>query len=129
MKDTDKLNIVHFGGESKEVIEAEDRWHDEQMTNTEKILRDEWSKEVDEGMPMEFIVDGEKEIADWWINKITQALAEERARVLLLIEKNYTDEIEELRLSNNGLKSKEKFEKVIGIYKNSLLSSLKENDM
>ena len=27
---TDRLDIVHFGGESKEVIEAEDRWHDEQ---------------------------------------------------------------------------------------------------
>jgi len=68
---------------------------------------------------------------DWQVisRAIQEALAEDRARVLLLIEKNYTDEIEELRLSNNGLKSKEKFEKVIGIYKNSLLSSLKENDM
>jgi len=80
MKDTDKLNIVHFGGESKEVIEAEDRWHDEQMNNTEKILRDEWSQGVDEEMPMMFIVDGEKEIADWRINKITQALVEEERK-------------------------------------------------
>ena len=35
---TDRLDIVHFGGESKEEIEAEDRWHDEQMKNREKRL-------------------------------------------------------------------------------------------
>jgi len=123
-----KLSEV-FEGENSGLRKAFDEAVAREQSYTEKRLRDEWSKGVDEEMPMMFIVDGEKEIADWWINKITQALAEERARVLLLIEKNYTDEIEELRLSNNGLKSKEKFEKVIGIYKNSLLSSLKENDM
>ena len=39
MTNTDKITdadkgIVHFGGESKEEIEAEDRWHEEQMTYT-----------------------------------------------------------------------------------------------
>jgi len=29
-------DIVNFSGESKEEIEAEDRWHDEQMTLTDK---------------------------------------------------------------------------------------------
>ena len=30
--------VVHIGGESKEEIKAEDKWHDEQMTYTDKIL-------------------------------------------------------------------------------------------
>ena len=33
MNDADN-GIIHMGGESKEEIEAEDRWHDEQMTDT-----------------------------------------------------------------------------------------------
>jgi len=49
------------------------------MTYTEKRLRDEWSQGV-------FIVNGEKEIADWWLNKIHQAVAEERERVVERIE-------------------------------------------
>ena len=58
------------------------------MTNTEKI-REEWSQEVDKEMPIVLIVDGEKEIADWWLNKMAQALAEERESVNNKIEEYF----------------------------------------
>ena len=99
------------------------------MTNTEKRLELFNGNFMNNGV--EGVLDDKFQdptmliVRDFHAESIQQALAEERERVLLLIEKNYTDEIEELRLSNNGLKSKEKFEKVIGIYKNSLLSYLK----
>jgi len=90
--DADK-GIVHFGGESKEEIEAEDRWHDEQMTNTEKILAEFYETKS-------FIVPNGGDIRkveisyeDWlWIENffstaITQALAEDRERIIEKIEK------------------------------------------
>ena len=39
------------------------------MKPIETIL-EEWSKDVDNEMPDVFIIDGEKEIAKWWIDKI-----------------------------------------------------------
>jgi len=36
--------------------------------------REEWSQEVDNEMPMVFIVDGEEQIAYWWLNKIDSLL-------------------------------------------------------
>jgi len=48
--------------------------------NYEK-LKKEWSQEVDNEMPMVFIVDGAEQIASWWIGKIDQAVAEEKARL------------------------------------------------
>ena len=89
----DKLNIVHFGGESKEVIDAEDRWHEEQRNKTEKRLKDEWEDRVHGGhfvdklynfAPTSEVAD---DIADWWIEKLHQALAEERERVVMEIRK------------------------------------------
>lgn len=43
-------------------------------TNKTTQWREEWSKEIDNEMPMVFIVDGEKEIADWWITKFATTL-------------------------------------------------------
>ena len=53
--------------------------------NKEEIEK-EWSHEVDNEMPMVFIVDGEEEIARWWIGKIDQVVEEERASMMAKIE-------------------------------------------
>jgi len=98
-KENDAYNgVAHLGGESKEEIEAEDKWQEEQnmkaltMTNTEKIL-----KQFDEkfltlyGIPV--IVDGElkesyellntkngTEVKAFIATSIAQAIEEDRAR-------------------------------------------------
>jgi len=73
------------------------------MTNTEKKIRDEWEDRVHGGhfedgslkyvdklynfAPTSEVAD---DIADWWIEKLHQALAEERVRVRIVEEINNT---------------------------------------
>ena len=99
--DADK-GIVHFGGESKEVIEAEDRWHDEQMTNTEQRLEKVDWREIDfaimyfqvhvrkvtGGNDFGFVdsTDLKSAIKQTLNTSINQALAEERERVVAHIK-------------------------------------------
>jgi len=88
----DKLNIVHFGGESKEVIEAEDRWHEEQRNKTDKILAEfESFYSFFAGLPVQEEKNAiklyEKYVQSFLTSKINQAKAEERARVMGEIEK------------------------------------------
>ena len=89
MTNTDKLNIVHFGGESKEVIEAEDRWHDEQMTNTEKRL-ELFDEKFPEIHGTNTIGTGEMRgyIKEFLTDSIQQAIVEDRARVVGLVKNN-----------------------------------------
>ena len=55
------------------------------MTHTEQRLREEFEKSVTINIDMQYVLMYGKratdEISDWWLNKITQALAEERDRV------------------------------------------------
>ena len=90
MTNTDKLNIVHFGGESKEVIEAEDRWHDEQMTNTEKRL-ELFDEKFPEIHGTNTIGTGEMRgyIKEFLTESIQQAVEEERERVDNKIEEYF----------------------------------------
>jgi len=90
------------------------------MTNTEKKLRDEWSQEVDKEMPSVLIVDGEKEIADWWLNKIAQ----ERERVENILDKYYAYQQEDGSYSFDP-----QCNQLIDTIRDDLLSSLKEKDL
>jgi len=44
-------------------------------------IRGEWSQEVDNEMPMVFIVDGEEQIAYWWLNKIEALLQSKQEEI------------------------------------------------
>ena len=90
--DADK-GIVHFGGESKEEIEAEDRWHDELMTYTDKRLDINW-QEVPNQIGLTLNIGTHTTYIESKLNdeerkgirnliefSITQAIAEERERM------------------------------------------------
>lgn len=57
------------------------------MTNLEETaLREEWGKEIENEMPTVFIIDGEKEIADWWLKKMKEHDSAEKSRIASRIE-------------------------------------------
>ena len=156
--DADK-GIVHFGGESKEEIEAEDRWHDEQIIKTDKSIAKRLNaglhtQYVDSRIPEEREVDSKIEttvtsasivlsditqrrlkklhkdwiyfveeeigtdahlnpykydIEEWWIEKLQQALAEEREKYTKDI--NFLKKLHSMELDALSLKSLEDFMK------------------
>jgi len=83
MNDADN-GIIHMGGESKEEIEAEDRWHEEQMNPTKKILEafDEKFPNLGATDPKEGWYDAKPEVKSFLSTSIAQAIAEERERVV-----------------------------------------------
>ena len=75
-------------------------------------IRGEWSQEVDNEMPMVFIVDGEEQIAYWWLNKIEALLQSKQEEIekamdktrkeithpqFALYEKGYNQALEDLK--------------------------------
>ena len=101
---------VHIGGESKEEIEAEDGWHDEQMTYTDKRLEEfdrEFVKDCGPDVEPIFIyaVGSVGPIRQFIAESIQQAIAEDRERMVEEIEKYDQERIGKYLEDRNNKKS------------------------